>query len=224
MRIVEDRRQTLVNRSKGDHRYNRRNNVSIKRSQHALDRIDMDKLFKKDVFQITIGIDGETDSYDVIVAFEGVIAKLKELAKNSKTKFPINRYIVLRAIQTAFDANDVYISCTCPDFRYRFRYWCTINRCNSNGPEMRFPKITNPKDSKGAGCKHTLLVLGDRTWINVAATILNNYISYMKRNQAKLYDKYIAPHLFDVEDTIKIPDGQIGMFDKEVQSETDSGE
>jgi hypothetical protein len=56
-----------------------------------------------------------------------------------------------------FLTGDLQINCTCPDFRYRFRYMAH-QLGYSLFKEMRFPHIRNPR-LEGTVCKHCLAVL-----------------------------------------------------------------
>ena len=85
----------------------------------------------------------------------------------------------------------------CPDWRYRFGYVATKNKYSSQlPPELRPSNITNPKDDKGAGCKHTLLLLSNTGWLVKIASVIYNYVKYCKTNLSTNYKRYIFPQIY----------------------------
>ena len=99
----------------------------------------------------------------------------------------------------------------CADFQFRFSYWCSKNSITSGDPENRPSDITNPHDTKGAGCKHILLVLNNTSWLLKVASVIFNYINYMEKHYQRLYadviypavyqKKYEEPVQMDIDDT-----------------------
>lgn len=87
----------------------------------------------------------------------------------------------------------------CPDNRYRFSYFQTINDYRSGEPETRPSDITNPTDNKGAGCKHILLVLSNLNWLLKVCSVINNYIHYSKDHLFRNYADIIFPKLYGVK-------------------------
>lgn len=75
-------------------------------------------------------------------------------------------------------------------------YYSTKGKYNGGRPELRPSKITNPNDTKGAGCKHVLNVLGNLDWAMKLATSINNYISYIKDKYPDKYEQIIYPMIF----------------------------
>ena len=47
--------------------------------------------------------------------------------------------------------------------------------------------MTNPNDTLGVGCKHIMLVLSNTSWCIKLASVIHNYINYMKSHYEKLY-------------------------------------
>ena len=89
----------------------------------------------------------------------------------------------------------------CPDWRFRFDYLArekhkTNSTDNPDDPQNRAPVKTNPDDTLGSGCKHTLLVLSNRSWLIKVASVINNYIIYMQKHYEKQYADIIYPVLF----------------------------
>lgn len=100
----------------------------------------------------------------------------------------------------------------CPDWKYRMAYFATKGQYNSGEPEVRPSDITNPRDSKGAGCKHSLLVISNLDWMMKIASVINNYIKYCKENMQRNYADYIFPKVYGVPYKKAV---QLSLFDKE---------
>ena len=80
---------------------------------------------------------------------------------------------------------------------YRFAYWATKNNINSGEPQNDNGKrIRNPDDRLGSGCKHILLVLSNNSWLIKVASVINNYIKYMKKYREKQYADIIYPAIY----------------------------
>lgn len=107
----------------------------------------------------------------------------------------------------------------CDDWKYRMAYWSTVNDINSGQPEDRPSKITNPNDTKGPGCKHSLLVLSNNTWLIKVSSVINNYINYMKKHYQRMYADIIYPAIYQKEYT---DDVQLDIFnDDNLITDTD---
>lgn len=81
---------------------------------------------------------------------------------------------------------------------YRFSYWATKDKYNGGRPEVRVANITNPGNTKGAGCKHTIQVLYNLDWAMKLATSITNYVEYMKENYEDKFARLIFPALYDM--------------------------
>lgn len=104
---------------------------------------------------------------------------------------------------------------------YRFSYWSRVNNISAD-PDIEQTnngmRIVNPNDTKGAGCKHVLLVLSNNTWLNKVAAVIYNYINYMKGHYERLYadiiypavygEKFEEPVQLTIDDTDELDDGQ----------------
>ena len=67
--------------------------------------------------------------------------------------------------------------CSCPDFKYRFRYYLTKMDAVLGLKEHRFPKITNPHKEHKFLCKHQILVMNGITknsFLNIFTRYINN--------------------------------------------------
>lgn len=161
-----------------------------------MNKIDMNKLFTEDILSVGIPVRGETDDYVVTIAFGGLLELLREEIERSGV---LTFREVTRAVINGLNREDVYISCTCPDSRYRMQYFQTVNNYNSGAPETRPSKITNPNDTLGSGCKHTLLVLNNNSWAQRLSRTIYNYIEYMRVHYEKMYADKIYPAIYGKE-------------------------
>ena len=224
------------NQSKGKNRYARRVHSKVANSVKEFNSIDMNKLFKDDILDVNINVHGETNDYVVTIKMSGVMGNLQqELDPNSSANFRQ----VMKALIKAFNGEDVYIHCSCPDFNYRFAnhalkhsissYDDVFNKAGkiiSKGPNQsdnpiaasQAPRFewTNKNDDKGAACKHVLLVLNNNTWLIKVASVIANYINYMQKNMPDLYANVIYPSIFEKE---YIPMSEYSTGEEEVEAE-----
>lgn len=211
MLLNETTKTQLIQKSKsspkGRQRFHRRTRSSVANTTAAMNQIDMNKFFSEDILTVGIPVHGETDDYTVTISTAGILNLLKDEVEKSGT---LSYREIAKASITAFNSEDVYISCTCPDQTYRFNYWTTRNDYNSGAPENRPSKITNPNDTLGSSCKHILLVLNNNSWMQRVARSLSNYITYMEKHYPKMYADKIYPAIYGKEYEEPV---QITLFD-----------
>ena len=209
--LKEETRTQLINKSKssykGKQRFDRRTRSKVMNTTSAMNKIDMNKLFTEDILTVGIPVQGETDNYTVTVSFGGFLQLLKDEIERSNT---LSYREIARAAINGFNKDDVYISCSCPDQEYRFQYWATRNNYNSTYSETRPSRITNPDDSLGSTCKHSLLILSNTSWMQRVARVIYNYIKYMETHYQRMYADKIYPAIYgkEYEDPV-----QITLFD-----------
>ena len=216
--LLELNRNQLINKSKnsdsykdtskGRNRWERRNHSRIDRRVDQYNKIDMNAFFKKDELKVGINVHGETDDYVVLIRFNNALKAIADEIKRNNNKLEFK--CVLIALQRTFNNGDVFVSCTCPDFKYRIAYQATKGGYNSGAPEIRASNITNPHDTKGAGCKHINLVIGNIDWVMKIASVINNYIHYMEEHYQRLYADVIFPRLFNMPYQRAV---QLSLFD-----------
>ena len=232
--LDEDTRTLLLNKSKaagryktdttrGATRYDRRKFSHVEGQAKSFNTIDMNDLFKKDLLQVDIPVAGETDNYTVTVRMDGVVAEMQKNIKNNKYKFEFRT--VIQALTKAFNTTNIFVKCTCDDFKYNYAHWNIINRVSVDdtahdpGPGRN---IRNPNDDKGRGCKHILLVLDNGDWLMKVASVISNYVKYAEQNLQKpflairfpkLYgmsaEDAVGKDLIDSEDSLKNTNGLI---------------
>lgn len=185
-----------VNQSKGRNRFERRLHSKIRKSVNELNKIDMNKLFKDEILDISLQVAGETDDYTVRISFGTFLNHLRSFVKNEED---LNLRAINRALVSCFNTDDVYFRCSCADFKYRQAYFATQNGTIIGDPETRPSNITNPNDTKGAGCKHINLVLSNNSWLLKVSAVIFNYINYMKKHYEQMYAEIIYPAIYDKE-------------------------
>lgn len=142
----------------------------------------MNRLFKEGILDINIQVKGETDDYVVTISFGRFIDEFrKQLKREQGTEANLRTFV--RTLTGAFDTDDVYIHCSCPDWKYRMDFWATMNQINSGNPQTIPSQITNPHDQLGPGCKHVMLVLSNNSWLLKVASVVNNYVIYFKKHR-----------------------------------------
>ena len=196
-RLDEASRNDLMAKSKssqkGLQRYKRRVKSKVSSSTQEYNRIDMNQLFKKDILTVSIKVRGETDTYIVKISFGGLLDIIKSDLKRGE-EFDLR--LVIKDLVKAFNKDDVYVGCSCPDFFYRFGYYATVNKFNSDQPQLIPSKETNPDDSLGSACKHVLLVLTNTSWLIKVASVIVNYINYMEKYRERQYQDIIYPAIY----------------------------
>lgn len=180
--------------SHGKNRYERRRYSKVANTVAQYNSIDMDAFFKHDILTIGIQVHGETDTYTVKMKFSGVLDEIAQEVKANKGKFEFK--VVARSLVRVFNNGSVFVHCDCPDARYRQSYWQTKNGYNAGPDENRPSDRTNPADTKGAGCKHVLLVLSNLDWMMKVASTINNYVHYCQDYMQSNYSDYIFPALY----------------------------
>lgn len=185
--------------SYGKNRFERKRYSHIENQVKTYNRINRNDLFKKDILQIDIPVIGETDNYTVTVKVEGVVAEMAKNIKNNHNQFEYRT--VLQAMVKCLNSNDIWLKCTCPDYKYQFKAWNIRKGISVEGPseDPGLGKgIANPHDSKGDGCKHILLVLSNLQWVKNVVSVINNYIRYAEAHRRKPFLNVIFPKLYGI--------------------------
>ena len=191
--LNEVTRWEIIRRSQRESpiRFNNRRFYSVRDFKN----VDFKSLFTDNefVWQSRIG------DYIVNVSFEGAFDELQYRLYHLKGK---NRYkrithsILTKALSEALDTEDIYVNCTCPDFKYRFAYWATKADCKFGVSQNTAPKVRNTKNNKGYVCKHILAVLYGKRWVPFAAQC---WLSYIQANP-KLTEYYIWGTEYDEDE------------------------
>ena len=200
--LNEDKRSSLMAQGRrgekekhtGKSRYEMRVNSKVASTTKEFNDIDMQSLFVHNILTISVPVVGETDNYLVRIKFGGFLDLLREQVDGQGGE--LNLRAITRALLDAFNKDDVYIHCSCPDFKYRFNFWATMKDINAGPPERRPAKITNPRNSMGPGCKHIMLVLSNNAWLIKVARVINNWIIFMSKNRKKQYADIVYPAIY----------------------------
>lgn len=206
--LIEDTRNQLISKSKnadlyksastrGKNRFERRVYSKIANQVKSYNEIDMGKLFKSDLLEVTIPVIGETDTYSVTLSFDGVMAEIARNIKNNQNRFEYRT--VLQALTKVFNTSNIRVKCSCPDFKYRFQHQLIINNNAVDGTDKDpGPGKTGMANTQGKGCKHILAVLNNLSWIMQVTSVIKNYITYMDEHQHALFLKVMFPKLYGI--------------------------
>jgi hypothetical protein len=165
----------------------------------SYNEINMNDFWKSDILKVNIPIVGETDEYTVTIKLEGVVAELQKNIKNNQNKFEFRT--IIQALTKVFNTSDVWVRCTCPDFKYRFAHHLIVHNMSVDdtskdpGPGKG---IANPNDDMGRGCKHVLCVLANGSWMMKVASVINNYCHYLSEKKPEAFLKLVFPKLYGV--------------------------
>lgn len=187
------------NASRGKNRFERKKYSKIANAVKSYNEINMNLLFKQDILQVNIPVVGENDEYTVTVKLEGVITEIQKNIKNNGNKLEYRT--IIQSLTKVFNTADVFVKCTCPDFKYRFAHWNIIKNVSVDdsasdpGPGKG---IANPNDDKGRGCKHILLVLANGDWMMKVASVINNYCHFLSEKKPEAFLKLVFPKLYGV--------------------------
>ena len=168
-RLDEVSRKNLVGKTKvhSPARYNKR----LRYSTMSIPEIDEEKLLNEDILVIHVRVGQYVDT----LSYDGVMQKIISLVEKDP-RHRLTRRIVVQALNMRVDETDVFVNCSCEDFRYRFAYFSTKYNYKYGSPETRPSNITNPHDSIGAVCKHLACILANKQWLVKASSVVNDFI------------------------------------------------
>ena len=194
-------------------RFERRKLQTMKTSASIFNKLDMNSVFKSDALSLEIPVEGETNTYTVTILFDGICKDIqRELKKND---YNLEFKVIYKAIVRAIKNQNMFIGCTCKDYKFRFQYIATKERYNALQAQLVPATQTNPNNDQGAGCKHILKVLDDLSWAMQLATALNNYILYMKKNKPKLFNDIMFRSIYGMPYRSAVEKGIIEETDDE---------
>lgn len=140
--------------------------------------VDFEELFTNDTFVWK----SRVGDYIVVISFEGAFSNLYNIVRSwggTNRWKRIDLKMLTKCLSKSLDEDDLYVSCTCPDFKYRFDYWLTQAGAKYGTPQNRPPRVRNVKNNKGYVCKHILAVLYGKRWVPAAAKA---WLSYIRQN------------------------------------------
>ena len=144
----------------------------------------------KDIFMETgtLTVPIKIGDYVVTVHISGIIKQISDDLKASGKKLP-DRPMVYKALRKVVDTSNLYVNCTCADFRYRHAYWASKDDYKYGSPERRPADIRNP-DNKGATCKHiTTAIVRPSQWLKYAAGWASTIVRQVIQQQLELQYK-----------------------------------
>ena len=200
--VNESSRTTLISKSKSADKYadgkgsrwTAKADCTVASTVKDYNKIDMNTFWKEDKLTFDVKVKGKTGDYIVTISFKDILLKIQRKIHDNKQLLEFR--CIYDALIQAINNGDVKISCNCPDYRYRIKYWNSESGDEAGEKETRKADHTNPNNSKGPACKHILAVLNNVEWLNKIASVINNYANYCKDNMQYNYSKYIFPKLY----------------------------
>lgn len=187
IKLSEASRQDLIGKyrrdgKKGNERFQKRTNYLVS----DFKGLDLDALFNKDKFKYTTPI----KDYKCVIEFDRPLTAIKDTVKDTAGIDDITVQMITEAFLHAYNRDKkVKVSCSCPDYIYRHKYWATRHGYNAGNPENRPSDITNPEDNQGPACKHIAKLLDSIDWIAKAASVVLQFIkAYSEKAVNYLYD------------------------------------
>lgn len=174
MIINEASRLDIINRSKQMNQLNRYasrlevKNVSLSRvgilELAYLDQPNLDIYFEiNDNYKVSLRLvdfmNNLRNMYSINLSKIQDELKTKAALQSKKlTESKVLRKVVEMALKNSLDSKDIQVSCTCPDWEYRFDYVASINDYKFGNLQLAPAKVRNPENLGGA-CKHVIAVL-----------------------------------------------------------------
>lgn len=157
----------------------------------------VNELFKQGDYTFIVPVKGKTSNYKVTIQLIGFLDSLNRELETTKDTLTSN--LLQRVLQRNMSISKARVSCTCPDFKYRYAYAMSLAG-DKAGEQEGTPSIkTNPQNLQG-GCKHIISVLSNRAWIPQIAMNLYSYIMDIYSNNKQLFDSIIRPALNGITD------------------------
>lgn len=213
--LLEKTRKELLTKQKSE------TPARVKRAAaYTISNVTIDaEAFLNNWLVIKCNINGNSSSYTDVIAFEGVFTDLIEVIKELSSHV-VNSKSIIKSIHASLDKNDIYLSCDCADFKYRYDYWSTQGKFkwgklqNSNGD-----KIRNPHNDMGSMCKHLYALLRSNKFLNyisdkIMRTIMANLDILVKRYDINLDEFVINTAAYDRLLRMNIDRNKQGRFTK----------
>ena len=180
----------------------------------TIKNVDITDLLDKDKVVVIFEVGDYTDT----IAFSNILLNLREIVKNDPRHI-VKFDWVIKACQKALDQSDIYLHCTCADWKYRYAYVGTKNNYKYGKKEMRPADIRNPRDDIGAFCKHLAAILSNKNWVNKVATRVTDWLNMQTIEEVRDALNYQEAE-FPADIARKLGKaGQQGYKDKKAQRE-----
>lgn len=178
--LNEYTKNRLINNTKSfddSRRFNRRLDIPDEAVNVA--RVGMLELVNSNNLAVRLRV--KNYNVDIIILdYKPILLKYLD---SRKFRNKSREFIIYRSIRYAMKYNHIKISCSCPDFRYRFSYKASVKGYKAGTLETRPSNITNP-NLKGGVCKHIAKVVNRPTlWMPSVVTAVSRYVQYMSDSQ-----------------------------------------
>ena len=189
-------------------------------NSYSLNSISIDSTaLLSDWLVITTEISGNGSKYTDSIAFQFIMTDLIQQAKNDP-KHLVNSKLIIKSIHNSLDTRDIYIDCSCQDFKYRYSYWSTKDKFkwgklqNSNGKNIR-----NPRNDMGCMCKHLYALLRSNKFLNLISdkimrTIMANLDVLVKKFNINILEFVVNSTAYDKMLRMNITRDKSGRFQK----------
>ena len=173
---------------------------------------------------ITTNISGNGSTYSDSIAFKFVMTDLIEQAKKSP-KHVVNSKLIIKSIHESLDKQDIYIDCSCDDFKYRYSFWSTQEKYKwGNLQTSNGKKIRNPKNDMGSMCKHLYALLRSNKFLNLISdkimrTIMANFDVLVKKFNINILEFVVNTATYDKMLRMNIDRDKSGKFAKKVNND-----
>ena len=161
--------------------------------------------------------------YEQKIELTSFLDRLRNRVKSSQY-YKINVDNIRTLLRNCFSDQDIKVSCTCADWRFRLAYRASEEGYIYGEKETRPADKTNPKDTKGSLCKHLIRVLSNYSWLSFLSGVVYRYLRNHADELAKAFgipdlkDYFARDYNKKEASALKEPQG-----DKESES-TDSTE
>lgn len=153
-------------------------------------KVDIEDFLFKDKIFVEIPV----NQYTCTIEFDNVIQTVAWVA-DRQTHGNINISTVEKALSKAMDdEKNLKVNCTCPDFYYRYSYVATINKYKVITKDKKYAvqqipaPIRNPHNNIGSCCKHLLMILKNKKWLQKLASIINQLIKTYYYDLLQIHD------------------------------------
>lgn len=170
--LLEKGRTDLLRKTKSQSKDRWKKRMNYK--NFSIKNVDITDLLSKDKVTVTF----EVADYKDIVSFTHILLNLRELVKKDPRHI-VKFDWVIKACQMALDQSDIYVNCSCADFKYRYAYSATKNTYKYGKKELRPADIRNPDDDIGSFCKHLAAILSNKNWVNKVATKVTDWLNML---------------------------------------------
>lgn len=188
MILLEANRVDLIRKEQASDNYknsdeNRYGHVFSLNGYATFDKVDYSNLVSAGSLTVSFSLKGKTDTYTDTIRFDNFLNNLRDKAKKENLTYNT----ILFALRISLDRDDLYLHCTCPDYKYRQAYHAYRNGYGI--VEETIPSDdTNPNDTKGSMCKHLSYLLSEVSWLKELAKYVFRSLTNLKKRSDEAFN------------------------------------